>query len=300
MRGWRGHCGRTALASIALAPVPTVNNRFTDAKPKGLARERYWAPFGLWFLLLATLPAACGKRLEVAECNPEPKDDGSEDGGPTTATGFVFPWSTGFEVGFCEYVHPGGFCYRRGNATSELVTSPVHSGNFAAAYTTYNDLGTQARCVRQGTFPKSAYYSAWFYLPPTKIESGNWNLIHISGNDTPTSAARGLWDVSVVETSNGQLRLSVFNFIGGNTPTLSPALTIPTEAWFHVVFYLNRASDATGEVKLYQDDQLLLHLTGLVTDDSNWGQWYVGNYATGLAPSQTTIYVDDVSLSPNP
>jgi hypothetical protein len=212
----------------------------------------------------------------------------------------VFPWSTGFEAGFCEYVRPGGFCYRRGNATNELVMSPVHSGNFAAAYTTNNDLGTQARCVRQGTFPKSAYYSAWFYLPSTKIESGTWNLIHISGNDTPTSAARGLWDVSVVETSNGQLRLSVFNFIGGSTPTLSPALTIPTEAWFHVVFYLNRASDATGEVKLYQDDQLLLHLTGLVTDDSNWGQWYVGNYATGLAPSQTTIYVDDVSLSPNP
>ena len=34
------------------------------------------------------------------------------------------------------------------------------------------------------------------------------------------------------------------------------------------------------------------------TDDSNFGQWYVGNYADGLEPADSTLYVDDVTIGP--
>jgi hypothetical protein len=37
-----------------------------------------------------------------------------------------------------------------------------------------------------------------------------------------------------------------------------------------------------------------------MTDPSNWGQWYVGNLATALAPSNSTIYVDDVTIGTTP
>lgn len=247
------------------------------------------------------LQGACDRSLEIGLCS---STDGEAppgvriDGG----TGFVFPWSTSFETGFCGYAHPGGFCYQRGSATYDLVTSPVHTGNFAAAYTTNsdpNDQGTQARCVRQGTFPASAYYSAWYYIPSAQIVSGTWNLFHISGNDTPTSAARSLWDVSLVQTDTGQLRLSVTDYVNNRTPTLSNEKTIPIDTWFRVKFYLKRATDTTGEIKLFQNEDLLLDWTG-ITENSNWGQWYVGNYATGLSSPTTTVYVDDVSLSPDP
>ena len=61
-------------------------------------------------------------------------------------------------------------------------------------------------------------------------------------------------------------------------------------------FYLVRAADPTGEVALYQDGELLLDQTNILTDDSSVGQWYVGNLATGLTPSESTLYVDDVSI----
>jgi hypothetical protein len=59
---------------------------------------------------------------------------------------------------------------------------------------------------------------------------------------------------------------------------------------------LKRAADATGEVALYQDGELLIQATDLITDDSSWGQWYVGNLAQGLTPPDSTLYVDDVTL----
>jgi hypothetical protein len=61
--------------------------------------------------------------------------------------------------------------------------------------------------------------------------------------------------------------------------------------------FLKRASDATGEVQVYQDGVSVLHQIGIITDDSAWAQWYVGNLATNLTPPESTIYVDDVSIS---
>ena len=56
-------------------------------------------------------------------------------------------------------------------------------------------------------------------------------------------------------------------------------------------------ADATGEVIVYQDGVEAFHLTDIVTDDTNWGEWYVGNLATNLVPAGSTVYVDDVEIS---
>jgi hypothetical protein len=288
-----------------LKPTTQLHVPSWREKARGLSSPRESLRIQQGILLLATLLTACDKQLEVAVCDLAETaipDGGLEDAGTSSSTGFVFPWSTSFETGFCGYARPAGLCYQRGTATFEVVTSPVRSGQFAAAYTTNSDpnaLGTQARCVRQGTFPASAYYGAWFYVPSTRVVGRPWNLMHFRGSDTPSGETWGLWDVSLVQTDTDQLRASVWNFMDKSSPSLSLAPAIPIETWFHLEFYLKRASDATGEIALYQDDQMVLQLTGLVTDNSSWGQWYVGSYAQGLSPGKTTMYVDDVSLNPN-
>ena len=35
---------------------------------------------------------------------------------------------------------------------------------------------------------------------------------------------------------------------------------------------------------------------GLVTDNTDFGQWYVGNFADALTPPGSTLYVDDVTI----
>ena len=252
------------------------------------------------FAIPILLAVSCDKKLLIGECGPaeHPVPDGGDADSGSVKPGVPMPWTSGFETGFCEFARAGGFCLQTGSASYALVTSPVHSGTFAAAFTVVSDEnnpGYQSRCVRQGTFPQSAYYGAWFYVRSTTIETGIWDLFYFQGRNSGQNE-HGLWNVLLAEDGNGQLQVSVVNLLNNSTPDLTSATPIPIETWFHLEFYYKRASDSTGEVALYQGDQEVLHLTALQTDDTQWGQWYVGSYATGLAPSPTTVFVDDVTI----
>jgi hypothetical protein len=211
-------------------------------------------------------------------------------------------WSTSFEEGFCDYSTSGGFCYARGASRYEIVSEPTHTGRFAAAFSVVADTvskSTQARCVRQGTLPAAAYYGAWYYVPAVANNRDLWNLMHFQGGDpsTDTDGMHGLWDVSLANNDSGGLRLTVYDFLRSRVPDLTQAPSIPIGKWFHIEIYLKRATDESGQFVLYQDDEELLRFTDLITDDSAFGQWYVGNLAFDLEPANFTLYVDDVTIS---
>jgi hypothetical protein len=213
------------------------------------------------------------------------------------------PWTTGFEDGFCDYAFPMGFCFATGGGAYTVVTSPVHSGQHAAAFSVQGTLdagGSQARCVQQGVFPGAAYYGAWYYVPASARNNLVWNLFHYQGG-VPGQPLHGLWDVSLVNVGDGgALHVTFFDFLNGSTPNSNAAPPIPLGQWFHLEVYFKRASDATGELSLWQDGVLAVHLTGLATDNTDFGQWYVGNYASDLVPPASTIYVDDVTIGFTP
>jgi hypothetical protein len=214
----------------------------------------------------------------------------------------IGPFATGFENGFCGYASPTGFCYAAGPASYSLVTSPVHSGKYAAAFTAQGagDAGIgpgQARCVAQGVFLPAAYYGAWYYVPAQATNSGTWNLFHYQGG-VPGGMLSGLWDVSLANMggTGGPLHVILYDFLNGMTPNASAVPPIPIGQWFHLEVYFKRASDATGAITLLQDGATAVSLTGLVTDPTGWGQWYVGTWTDNLMPSTATIYVDDVTI----
>jgi hypothetical protein len=105
-----------------------------------------------------------------------------------------------------------------------------------------------------------------------------------------------LWDISLVNGADGELEVVRFDFLNGTGRSPQAPTPIPIGQWFHLEFYLKRAADTTGEVALYQDGELLVAAANLITDDTSWGQWYVGNFATGLPTSRSTVYVDDVTI----
>jgi hypothetical protein len=213
------------------------------------------------------------------------------------------PWSTGFEQGFCDYNHALGYCYSNTDASYLIVSSPAHSGQQAAAFTVTSAAGKdglQARCVREGTMPVDAYYSAWFYVPALATVKGNsnWNLVHIQGSDG--TSLHGLWDVSLQNTNDGGLELYLFDFLRMTQHLPATTTKIPIGSWFQITLRWRRASDKTGEFDLYQDGALLVPLTSIITDDSIWSQWYIGNLASNLSPPDSTVYVDDVAIRPAP
>jgi hypothetical protein len=105
-----------------------------------------------------------------------------------------------------------------------------------------------------------------------------------------------LWDISLANDANGALELSVFNFLTGSHPTITGVPPIPIGSWFHIEIKIVRSAQPNGEVIVLQDGEVALHLTNLITDDTDWGQWYVGNFAKTLVPSLSTVYVDDVTI----
>lgn len=246
-------------------------------------------------LALACL-GACKPALVVGDYQCS---DTGADGGPSSTDPIAVPWETGFENGPCDYYKVAGFCYRFPPLSFRLVDWPVHTGQYAAEITvvTRTDGGPQpqGRCVRQGVLPVEAYYGAWYLVPKattvvktSATDVGLWNLFHFGGGNT------GLWDVSLVNGPNGELNLHLYDFLREEPRGDSPA--IPIGRWFHVVLYLKRAKDTTGAVALYLDDQKVVELTDLVTDNTDSGQWYVGNLASATDPPDCTVYVDDITI----
>lgn len=257
------------------------------------------APYCVAVCLLFSVASGCAPTVGIGSLCSESPGDGAVSPDPDASV--TFPWSTGFEEGFCDYAQPMGFCFETGSGSFELVTSPVHSGRFAAAFSvrSNNDGGSQVRCVRQGTFPAAAYYGAWYYVAAPATNTGLWNLFHFQGG-VPGQTLHGLWDVSLNSLGDGGLHLALFDFLAGTTPDAGGIPPIPIGRWFHLEVYFKRASDTTGEIAMWQDEQLALRLQNLETDDTSWGQWYVGNLATALAPPDSTVYVDDVTIDSTP
>ncbi|MBN1611565.1 MAG: hypothetical protein JW940_33330 [Polyangiaceae bacterium] len=97
---------------------------------------------------------------------------------------------------------PEGYCYSPNAASYGIVTSPVHSGDYAAAFTVSSDPdrpGRQTRCVHAGVLPESAYYSAWYFIPEDRDSRGTWNLFHFQGGAGPEEPLHGLWDLSLAK-----------------------------------------------------------------------------------------------------
>lgn len=248
---------------------------------------------------------ACKPELVVGEreCFADRAATAAEGGnGGGSDEALVVPWTTGFEQGFCGYRDAGGYCKVNTDARHEIVRGPVHGGEFAAAYsvTASSSLDAlQARCAMGGSLPPMATYGAWYYFPNAAqtSASGTWNLFHFEGWNGATQ--HHLWDVSVETYKPGSLRLYVFDFLnGGRVRPPDVTVPIPIGAWVHIEFYIARASDTTGEIVLSQGGRELLRVPGIVTDDSERAEWYVGNFADALSPANSTLYVDDVSIEP--
>jgi hypothetical protein len=251
--------------------------------------------------------------LCVAACDPhvivgaDPGDSGAapEDGELTTDAGtfspLIVPWSTGFETGLGDWTADNqGACYFLGGGSYRAVTSPVHSGTQAAAFTVNpsGNFDSEARCYRQGVLPQAAYYGAWYYVPAPAFNAGNWNLFHFRGGSSTVQAlTHGLWDVSLVNDPDAGNDTSVYDFFTMQPLEAGPA--IPIGQWFHLEVYFKRSDAGAGEFTVYRDQQIVFRQTGITTDDSLVGSWHVGNLATSIFPPVSTIYVDDVTIDTN-
>jgi hypothetical protein len=257
-----------------------------------------------WISTLALLMlGACAPKLSAGEwqCPADGGASGAASQAPAATDPVTVPWSTGFEDGFCDYANVAGFCY---GDDPYLVVSEPHrpGGRVAAEFKVVGGSWNQTRCVRQGVLPESAYYGAWYFIPQALQKAENWNLWHFQGaDDQNVRPLPALWDVTLFTgPPAGGWELGVRDYLASQDgsiylgPNHAP---VPIGSWFHIELFLKRASDSTGKIALYQDGVLLLERADLKSDASPFTQWYVGDWAQNATPADSSLYVDDVSIS---
>jgi hypothetical protein len=253
-------------------------------------------------LAALSMIAACAPKVSAGEWQCS-NGGGTSDGGtphvPSPTDPVTLPWAARFEENFCDYEKVAGFCY--GDQPYVSVTEPHHSGRFAAAFKVIGAEMHQTRCVRQGVFPESAYYGAWYFIPEAlKDVEVVWNLWHFQARDTVDEPHYDLWDINLVKGAQaGDWELEIYDRLAppnANTYRSAEHRPIPFGRWFHIALFLKRAADSSGKVVLYQDGVQLFEQTNLKSDVSKLTQWYVGNWAEKATPEDSTLYVDDVSI----
>lgn len=265
-------------------------------------------------LALVGFVVSCNSQTVIANFTcPDTTADGlpstsSGGAGPGTSTPaistFSLPWSTGFESGWCDFEDGRGRFAESGDRTREIVTTPVHSGGYAAAFSVAsNGSMGQMRVLRDGQLPVEAYYGAWYFVPSQIANKGLWNLIHFQG-DSSTEDTR-LWDVSLLNNANGELRLEVycplFRYYPDRVPSQASHPPIPIGSWFHIEVYWKRATDSTGAFRVFQNGEVIFELVDVITDNSvERLQWYVGNLVDSESPIASTVYVDDLTMQATP
>ena len=77
---------------------------------------------------------------------------------------------------------------------------------------------------------------------------------------------------------------------------LSP-IAVPIGQWVHFEVFLKKASDATGQLTVWQDDVEILDAEGVVTAETDWIEWSVGGASNDVAPAPAFVYIDDATIS---
>lgn len=245
---------------------------------------------------LPTMTATLVRSLETtsrpsAEASPIPKG---------------FYWSTGFETGDLGelQINDYGDFVRQGNGVLGLVSSPVHSGNYAAALTIdtsqYSPTGAHAAYLFfWKELPEEAYYySAWYYIPSNVRPIGFWNLWQWKSTDDGNSDnSQRIFSVGARQQGSGLGLYMVQRLPNGENFNYYQARNIPLDRWFHLEGYYRQAYEATGQVIIWQDGEEIFNVENAQTVLKDLSvDWSVNHYSDRILPSPCTIYVDDLAI----
>jgi hypothetical protein len=212
-------------------------------------------------------------------------------------------WLADHETGdFSQWKEGGdGDTYTSSNANLFVVETPVHSGRYAVRSSIENTSNQSlARLFRQGNLPKEAYYSIWLYLPKLYGVGQYWNVFEFKARREPNNPTTEvyLWSLDLRQESNDRLVWYVYDQIGKQELDSAVPVVAALGRWTRVTAYVRRATDKTGQVTFWIDDQLLVSQE-IPPVPSDWMCWSVGSVAAGM-PQPSDLFLDDAMISLQP
>ncbi len=211
-----------------------------------------------------------------------------------------FLWRADHETAdFSQWTEGGtGGTFISKDGTLAIVEDPVHGGRYAVKSSIAGSSNlTYARLYRQDDLPVEAYYSAWFYLPAQYAVGQFWSVFEFGGRWDPsnTNTATAVWSLDLRQTSPTQLMWYVWDGARGQELKPSQPVAAPIGRWIRVLAFVRQATDQTGRVAFWIDDQPFIDENNVSTVPTKWMSWTVGSVA-GRMPENADLYIDDAAI----
>jgi hypothetical protein len=212
-------------------------------------------------------------------------------------------WSASFERGdLSEWTGDGqgSMFYDNINGKFPAVTGALaHGGRYAGLLTLSPTMGMTSTnyLFRNAPSPDAGYYSAWFYIPSTTFV-GTWlSLSHFRGLLAGAPGLSAIWDLNLYPLPGGGLAAQLFDFSRQiNTRQIVP-VPVPFDTWVQFEVYFVKATDATGQIQVWQDGVMILERQGIPTVTTDLLQWDAGAACDALTLPPATVYIDDAMIS---
>jgi hypothetical protein len=176
----------------------------------------------------------------------------------------------------------------------------VHSGTGAVRIfiDTSNDRAPICRLYHRVTVP-AAYYGAWFYVTQDHVSFDWWMMMLFKAQPDveDITSAYNLWDIGQMRSDDGYTTYVLYDHLRTENRYTETEPALPIGRWFHLEAYLSYAAGQQTELEVWLDGQSFLHLTDLEPPPQAPLFWSIGNGGSQLVPAQSTIFIDDVTIS---
>ena len=206
-----------------------------------------------------------------------------------------------------EWQEHGDFITQGKSAYYNMITSPVHGGNYAVSLTIdtegFSNSGAYAAYLFYwDQLPGDAYYySAWYYLPEGTQPQDWWNVWQWKSTyNGSTDNSVPMFALDIREKSTGQLNLLLIYRpdLRDKVEYKQNIMSVPTGQWFQIETYYKKGHNNNGQVIVWQDGTEIFNLSNVQTTESdNTVYWSINHYTDNIIPSLCSIYIDDAAIS---
>jgi hypothetical protein len=241
-----------------------------------------------------------------------------QNGECRSGSGPTIYWSGGMEGGNLNEWNNGGGMYNSGTYEDSASQDFAHTGSWslkAKIWTSGGSSGVRAFRWDEAHAHRSAYYSAWFYIPERPV-IGSWWQIFQYKSKTTGGQTDPFFYLEIEDRSDGSLRPKVTWWNGlslegpqegqsGGRQWPIDSFTIPVGEWFHVESFMRQSSGFDGQITYWINGEEIFDIQNVRTGHYNcqmntWctrNEWSINTYGRSITPNPNTLYMDDAAIS---
>jgi hypothetical protein len=180
-----------------------------------------------------------------------------------------------------------------------VTTERAHSGNSSVKMVIDTGTDSQRVCrLYHRLAPGPAFYGAWYFIEQDHtFEWWTTMLFKAQTDAADIDTSYNLWDIDQYRGNTDYTTWAVYDHLRTENRYSDSAPALPIGRWFHIEAYFAYQEGEQTELELWLDGVSFLHLTDLDPTPEDPLFWALGNGASQLVPSQSTIFIDDVTIS---